>query len=114
MLLVLQNQARTLLCGKNEITDKNQINNQLHHSYKTLFTQKFQVQNEKVTAYLNQISIAVFTGEQSQTCEGPVLENELLKTLKNKSHNCIWCELFFCVDCIVMIAVIEKALLQIV
>ena len=26
-------------------------------------------------------------GEQSQTCEGPILENELLKALKNVSNN---------------------------
>ena len=35
-----------------------------------------------ITAYLNERSIPVLTGKQSQTCEGPILENELLKTLK--------------------------------
>ena len=40
------------------------------------------MQNENITAYLNQISIPVLTGEQSQTCECPILENELLKALK--------------------------------
>ena len=83
----LQNQVRTLLCNQNEITDKNQINHQLHHFYKTLFTEKPQIQNENTTAYLNQISIPVLTGEQSQTCEGPILEKELLKAIKNMSNN---------------------------
>ena len=62
----LQSQVRTLLCGQNEITDKYQINHQLHYFYKTLFTEKLQIQNENITAYLNQISIPVLTGEQSQ------------------------------------------------
>ena len=48
---------------------------------------KLQIQNENITAYLNQISIPVYIGEQSQTCEGPILENELVKALKNKSNN---------------------------
>ena len=60
-----QNQVRTLLCGQKEITDKNQINHQLHHFYETLFTEKLQMQNENITAYLNQISIPVLTGGQS-------------------------------------------------
>ena len=84
---MLQNQVRTLLFCQNEITDKHQINNQLHHFYETLFTEKLQIQNEDITAYLNQISIPVLTGEQSQTCEGPILENQLLKALKNMSNN---------------------------
>ena len=33
----LQNQVRTLLCGQNEITDKNQIIYQLHHFYNTFY-----------------------------------------------------------------------------
>ena len=83
----MQNQVRTILCGQNEIIDKIQINHQLHHFYKTLFTEKPQIQNKNITAYLNQISIPVLTGEQSQTCEGPILENELLKPLKNMTNN---------------------------
>ena len=59
----------------------------MNHFYKTLFTEKFQIQNENITAYLNQINIPVLTGEQSQTCEGPTSENELLKALKNMSNN---------------------------
>ena len=38
----LQNQVRRFICGQKEITDKNQINHQLHHFYKTLFTEKLQ------------------------------------------------------------------------
>ena len=84
---MLKNQVQTLLCGQKEITDKNQINYQLYHFYKTPFIEKFQIQNENITAYLNQISIPVLTGEQSQTCEGPMLENKLLKALTNISNN---------------------------
>ena len=83
----LQNQVRTLLFDQNEIRDKNQINHQLHHFYKTLFTEKRQVQNEDITAYLNQISIPILTGEQSQTCEDSISKNEFLKALKNLSNN---------------------------
>ena len=83
----LQNHVQTLLCGKNEITDKNQINHQLHHFYIKLFTEKLQIQNENITAYLNQISIPLLTGEQSQICEDPISENELLIALKNISNN---------------------------
>ena len=59
----------------------------MHHFCKTLFTEKLQIQNEDITAYLNQISIPVLTGEQSQTCEGPILENQLLNALKNMSND---------------------------
>ena len=52
-----------------------------------LFTEKLQIENENITAYLNQISISVLTGEQWETCEGPILENELLKAFKNMSNN---------------------------
>ena len=67
--------------------DKNQINHQWHDFYKTLFTEKLQIQNEDLTAYLNQISTPVVNGEQSQTCEGPISENELLKALKIMSNS---------------------------
>ena len=67
--------------------DKNQINHQLYHFYKTIFTEKLQIQNENITAYLNQISISVLTGEPSQICEGPISVNELLKALKSMSNN---------------------------
>ena len=77
-----RNQVRTLMYGQNEITDKNQINHQLHHFSKTLFTEKLLIQNKNITAYLNQISIPVLT-EQSQTCEDLKLENKLLKGLRN-------------------------------
>ena len=59
----------------------------MHHFYKTLFTEKLQIQNENITAHLNQISIPVLTGEQSQICEGPISVNELLKALKSMSNN---------------------------
>ena len=71
-----------LLCGQSKITDKNQINHQLHQFDKTLFTEKLQIENENVTVYLNQISISVLTGEQLLPCESPILENELLSLLK--------------------------------
>ena len=59
----------------------------MHNFYKTLFTKKFQIQNQNITAYLNQISIPVLTREQSHTCEGPILENKLPKALKSMSNN---------------------------
>ena len=52
----LQNQVRTLLHGQNEITNKNQVNHQLH-LYKTLLTEKLKFQNENITAYLNRIRL---------------------------------------------------------
>ena len=64
----MQNQVQTLLCGQKEIMDENQSFAPLHHFYKTLFIEKFQIQNENITAYINQISIPVLTGEQSQAC----------------------------------------------
>ena len=57
----LQNQVQTLLYGQNEIADKNQINDQLHHFCKVLFTENRQIENENITAYLNHISIPVLT-----------------------------------------------------
>ena len=83
----MQNQVQNLFCGQNKITDKTQINHQLHQFKKTLYTEKLQIQNENITAYLDQITIAVLTRELSQTCEDPISENVLSKALNDMSNN---------------------------
>ena len=42
------------------------------------FTDKPEFQKEEINAYLSQINIPIHTEEQSQTCEGPLTESELL------------------------------------
>ena len=71
----LQNQVQTLLCvAKMELRIKTKLIINCIIFIKHFFTGKLQIKNENITAYLNQISIPVFTGEQSQTCEDPILE----------------------------------------
>ena len=79
----LLNQVRTLLCGEKELTDKNKINQELECFYKNLFTEKSEFQKEDINAYLSQINITILTEEQSQTCECPITESELLNALKS-------------------------------
>ena len=55
--------------------------------YKNLFTEKSEFQNEDINAYLSQINILILTKEQSQTCEGPITEYELLNALKSMPNN---------------------------
>ena len=81
------NQVRTLLCGGKEVTDKHKINQELERFYKNLFTEKWEFQKEDINAYLSQINIPILTEEQSQTCEGPITESELLNALKSMPNN---------------------------
>ena len=44
-------------------------------------------QKEDINVYLSQINIPIFTEEQSQTCDGPITESELLNVLKTMQNN---------------------------
>ena len=81
------NQVRTLLCGEKEVTDKHKINQELECFYKNLLTEKWEFRKEDINAYLSQINILILTEEQSQICEGPITESELLNALKSKPNN---------------------------
>ena len=54
---------------------------------KNLFTEKSEFQKESINAYLCQINIPILTEGQSQTCEDPIIESELLNVLKTMSNN---------------------------
>ena len=69
------------------LTDKNKINQELDCLYKNLFTEKSKFQKEDINAYLRQINIPILMEEQSQTCEGPITESELLNALKSILNN---------------------------
>ena len=73
----LLNQSRTLL-GEKQVTDKHKINQELECFYRNLSTEKSEFQKEDINAYLSQIDIPILTEEQSQICEGPITESELL------------------------------------
>ena len=81
------NQVQTLLCGEKEVTDKYKINQELKCFYKNLFTEKLEFQKKDLNVYLSQINIPILTEEQSQTCEGPITESELLNALKSMANN---------------------------
>ena len=55
--------------------------------YKNLVTEKSEFQKEDINAYLSQINIPILAEEQSQTCEGPITESELLNSLKGMPNN---------------------------
>ena len=81
------NQVRTLLCGEKEVIDKHKINQELECFYKNLFTENSEFQKEDINAYLSKINISILTEEQSQTCEGPITEPELLNAIKSIPNN---------------------------
>ena len=81
------NQVRTLLCGEKEVIDKHKINQELECFYKNLFTENSEFQKEDINAYLGKINISILTEEQSQTCEGPITEPELLNAIKSIPNN---------------------------
>ena len=70
-----------------EKTDKHKINQEFECFYKNLFTEKSEFQKEDINAYLSQINIPILTEKQSQTCEGPITESELLNALKIMPNN---------------------------
>ena len=82
----LLNQSRTLL-GEKQVTDKYKINQELECFYRNLSTEKSEFQKEDINAYLSQIDIPILTEEQSQICEGPITESELLNALKSMPNN---------------------------
>ena len=87
----LLNQVRTLLCGEKEVKGKHNTNQGLECIHKHLFTEKPEFQKEYINAYLSQINIPILTGEQSQTCEGPIIESkgpiiEFRNPLKSMLH----------------------------
>ena len=82
----LLNQSRTLL-GEKQVTDKHKINQELECFYRNLSTEKSEFQKEDINAYLSQIDIPILTEEQSQICEGPITESELLNALKSMPNN---------------------------
>ena len=63
------------------------INQELECPYKNLFTKKSEFQKEDINAYLSQINFPILTEEQSQICEGPITESELLNALKSMPNN---------------------------
>ena len=69
------------------MTDKNNINQEFDCLYKNFFTEKSKFQKEDINAYLRQINISILMEEQSQTCESPITESELLNALKSISNN---------------------------
>ena len=79
----LLNHVRTLLCDEKEVTDKHKINQELECFYKNLLTESSEFQKENINAYLTQINIPILTEEQSQNCECPVTESELLNAPKS-------------------------------
>ena len=83
----LLNQVQTLFCGEKEVTDKNEINQELQCFHKNLFTGKLKFKKEDINTYLGQINFPVLTEEQSQTCEGPITKSELLNALKSMLNN---------------------------
>ena len=82
----LLNQSRTLL-GEKQVTDKHKINQELECFYRNLSTEKSEFQKEDINPYLSQIDIPILTEEQSQICEGPITESELLNALKSMPNN---------------------------
>ena len=76
-----------LFFGEEEVTDKNNINQELEFFYKNLFAEKLIIQKHDINAYLSQINIPIATEGQSQTCVVPLTEFKLLNALRSMSNN---------------------------
>ena len=55
--------------------------------YKALFKPKISVSNVLIQDYLNRIEIPKLTKEQSQKCQGEIIEEEHIKTLSKIPKN---------------------------
>ena len=52
-----------------------------------VFTKKLKFQKGDIHPYLSQINIPILLEEQSQACEGPITESEILNALKSMPNN---------------------------
>ena len=74
---------RIILFSEKDVTDKNEVNQELECFYKNLFTEKLKLKKKHLNTYLSQINIPIITKEQFQTCKGPITESEFLNALKS-------------------------------
>ena len=48
---------------------------------------KIRISKEDINSYLSQINFPILMEEQSQTCEAPITQSELLNVLKSMQNN---------------------------
>ena len=83
----IQSQIHSVIINQDEITDQDEINNQLFSFYQSLFSRKVQNQTDKIEVYLELIPLPKLTNEQTLSCEVIVFEDELFKSLKSMENN---------------------------
>ena len=79
----IQDMIRKLIVNSQEITDENKIQNELLFFYETLFRNKSANTSEDCQSFLNEVFVPKLNYENAITCEGNLIELELLKALKS-------------------------------
>ena len=83
----IQSQIHSVIINQDEITDQDEINEQIFPFYQSLFSRKVQNQTDKIEAYLELILSSKLTNEQTLSCEGIIFEGEVFKSLKSMENN---------------------------
>lgn len=78
----IQSQLRKVIVNEKEITSPEDINNEIFHFYKNLFTEKISSSKERVKHFLDKLPLPNLDNQKAFTCEGPITETELLKRFK--------------------------------
>ena len=83
----IQNLVRIIKCDSKELTDIKEINEHIFKFYLNLFKKKNYSSTNDLNTFLETVSLPSLTGEQKNICEGPLKEEELLKSLTNMENN---------------------------
>ena len=83
----IQHQIHSVIINQDEITDQDEIIEQVFSFYPSLFSRKVQSQTEKIEAYSELIPLPKLINEQILSCEGIVSEDEVFKILKSMENN---------------------------
>ena len=83
----LLNPVRTLLFGEKEVSGNHKINQELECFLQNTLYWKIRISKEDINVYLSQINLPILIEEQSQTCEAPITQSELLNVLKSVQNN---------------------------
>ena len=83
----IQDQIRKLIVNNQEITDQNNVQNELLFFYETLFRNTSANTSEDCESFLNEVFVPRLSYEGARICEGDLNERELLKALKSMQNN---------------------------
>ena len=84
---MVQGIIKKLEIENKEISDPNEINNEINRFFKNLFAKTLQKSLPQVNNFFENIILPVLTQEQKQDCEKEISEKEVIDALKSFSNN---------------------------